>query len=68
MLLFIFGGSMMTDFNNLLFKDLLGVNVKDTVVKSFLAAFLHIAGTLLVVFNSARLVRFGEKLENSELK
>ena len=67
MLLFIFGDSMMNDFNNLLFKDLLGLNVKETVVKSFLAAFLHIVGTLLVVFNSARLVRFGESLENSEL-
>jgi Zn2+/Cd2+-exporting ATPase len=27
------------------------------------AAFLHFAGSLVVVFNSARLVRFGEELE-----
>lgn len=30
-----------------------------------LAAVLHFAGSLLVVFNSARLVRFGEELEHS---
>jgi cation transport ATPase len=26
------------------------------------AAFLHFAGSIIVVFNSARLVRFGEEL------
>jgi Zn2+/Cd2+-exporting ATPase len=28
------------------------------------AAFLHFAGSIIVVFNSARLVRFGEELDN----
>jgi len=30
------------------------------------AAFLHFVGSLVVVFNSARLVRFGEELEHEE--
>jgi Cd2+/Zn2+-exporting ATPase len=32
-----------------------------------LAAFAHFAGSLIVVFNSARLVRYGEELEHIEL-
>ncbi len=33
-------------------------------IRPEVAAFLHFAGSLLVVFNSARLVRFGENLEH----
>jgi hypothetical protein len=29
-----------------------------------MAAFLHFAGSLIVVFNSARLVRHGEELQH----
>ena len=36
------------------------------ILKSILASVVHIVGTLLVVFNSARLVRFGEHLQNTE--
>ncbi|OHB45072.1 MAG: hypothetical protein A2Y13_12570 [Planctomycetes bacterium GWC2_45_44] len=32
------------------------------------AAFLHFAGSLVVVFNSARLVRFGEELEPHKIE
>jgi Cd2+/Zn2+-exporting ATPase len=35
-----------------------------SVVKAFLAAIVHIVGTLLIVFNSARLIRFGESLDS----
>ena len=31
------------------------------------AAMAHFAGSLIVVFNSARLVRYGEELEHVEL-
>ena len=40
--------------------------VQPSVFKSLLAAFVHILGTLIVVFNSARLVRFGEALESRD--
>jgi Cd2+/Zn2+-exporting ATPase len=33
-------------------------------VKLILAAFLHLVGALVVIFNSARLVRYGEHLES----
>jgi Cd2+/Zn2+-exporting ATPase len=37
------------------------------VIMPTLAAFLHFAGSLVVVFNSARLVRHGEELEHTVL-
>ncbi len=39
------------------------ITFKPSVFKALIAAVVHILGTLLVVFNSARLVRFGENLE-----
>jgi Cd2+/Zn2+-exporting ATPase len=38
--------------------------LESSVVKAFLAAIVHIVGTLLIVFNSARLIRFGESLDS----
>jgi Zn2+/Cd2+-exporting ATPase len=35
-------------------------------INPIVAAFMHVAGSLLVVFNSARLVRHGEELEPFE--
>lgn len=39
-----------------------GIGMRDTVLKVVLAAGLHNVGSLLVLFNSARLFRFGEEL------
>ena len=36
------------------------------LLETMFAAFLHFAGSLIVVFNSARLVRFGEELDHSK--
>ncbi len=33
-------------------------------IDPIIAAMLHVAGTLIVIFNSARLVRKGEELEH----
>jgi hypothetical protein len=33
------------------------------IISPIVAAVMHVAGSLLVVFNSARLVRHGEELE-----
>jgi Cd2+/Zn2+-exporting ATPase len=35
-------------------------------LETMFAAFLHFAGSLIVVFNSARLVRFGEELDHGK--
>ena len=35
-------------------------------LQTMFAAFLHFAGSLIVVFNSARLVRFGEELDHDK--
>ncbi|MBN2272614.1 MAG: cation-translocating P-type ATPase, partial [Sedimentisphaerales bacterium] len=35
-------------------------------LQTMFAAFLHFAGSLIVVFNSARLVRFGEELDHGK--
>jgi len=35
-------------------------------LETMFAAFLHFAGSLIVVFNSARLVRFGEELDHDK--
>ena len=59
LMFFIFGDSILNSFAAK-FK------VMPDVFKAFVAAAVHILGTLLVVFNSARLVRFGENLESAE--
>jgi Cd2+/Zn2+-exporting ATPase len=41
------------------------MGLEPSVLKALLAAFVHIAGTLVIVFNSARLVRFGEDIDNA---
>ncbi len=70
-LLMIIGGIMFFIFGND-FMDYLAINylrkfrISPSLFKSGLAAALHILGTLFVVFNSARLVRFGEELETLE--
>ncbi len=64
----IVGGLMAFIFGNDLL-DYLAFRMKfvqPSVFKSLLAAFVHILGTLIVVFNSARLVRFGEALESRD--
>ncbi|HCN06828.1 MAG TPA: hypothetical protein DIT01_02770 [Lentisphaeria bacterium] len=64
----IVGGLMAFIFGNDLL-DYLAIRMKFVqpgVFKSLLAAFVHILGTLIVVFNSARLVRFGEALESRD--
>lgn len=64
----IVGGLMAFIFGNDLL-DYLAIRMKfvqPSVFKSLLAAFVHILGTLIVVFNSARLVRFGEALESRD--
>jgi Cd2+/Zn2+-exporting ATPase len=64
--LLIVGGLMCFIFGNELLDFLaVGFNIGESVFKSLLAAFIHILGTLIVVFNSARLVRFGEALESA---
>ncbi len=57
LMFFIFGDELLNQAANIL-------KIKDSVFKAFLAAFVHIFGTLVIVFNSARLVRFGEDLEH----
>ena len=47
---FILGGMVLTAFG---------------VVNAILAVILHLTGSLIIVFNSARLVRFGEELASS---
>jgi len=37
-------------------------------IKPMLAAFLHMIASAVVIFNSARLVRFGEHLEGGPLR
>lgn len=37
------------------------------LLETMFAAFLHFAGSLIVVFNSARLVRFGEELDHGKI-
>jgi hypothetical protein len=37
-------------------------------VNPMLAAFLHMVASAVVIFNSARLVRFGEHLEGAPLR
>jgi cation transport ATPase len=64
----IVGGLMAFIFGNDLL-DYLAFRMKfvqPSVFKSLLAAFVHILGTLIVVFNSARLVRFGEALQSRD--
>ena len=41
------------------------IKMEPSVMKAFMAAVIHILGTLVVVFNSARLVRFGESLDSA---
>lgn len=56
LMFFIFGNDLLDTIAN-------AIKFEPSVFKAFLAAFIHIFGTLVVVFNSARLVRFGESLE-----
>ncbi len=58
---FIFGNSFMDTVAQRWFGAESG-----SILKSFLAAGIHTVGTLMVVFNSARLVRYGEQLETLE--
>jgi Cd2+/Zn2+-exporting ATPase len=58
LMFFIFGDDVL---NGLAAK----LSMKASVFKATLAAAVHIVGTLLVVFNSARLVRFGETLDHT---
>ena len=59
----IIGGLMLFTFGDEALNHLAkGLGVDAPVFKASLAALVHIFGTLVVVFNSARLVRFGEEL------
>ena len=50
-LFFIFGNQLLENFANF-------IGAEASVTKAFFAAFIHVAGTLAVFFNSARLIRF----------
>ncbi len=65
---FIFGNDAMDSMASWLNVQFPWLKLSPTIMKSTLAAILHIFGTLFVVFNSARLVRFGEQLEPLEKK
>jgi Cd2+/Zn2+-exporting ATPase len=62
--LFIVGGLMFFIFGDHLLNSIAGaLKLGDpAVMKAFLAATIHIVSTFVVLFNSARLVRFGETL------
>ncbi len=60
LMFFIFGDSVLNDIAQ-------AVHIKESVFKALAAAVVHILGTLVVVFNSARLVRFGEDLDQMPL-
>ena len=51
LMFFIFGSQILDDISNAL-------RLRPTVFKSIAAAGIHIIGTLVVLFNSARLFRF----------
>jgi Zn2+/Cd2+-exporting ATPase len=66
-LVLIVGGIMLFLFGNDLLDKLAKTwSLSPTIMKAAMAAAMHIFGTLVVVFNSARLVRFGEQLETLE--
>jgi Cd2+/Zn2+-exporting ATPase len=60
-MLFIFGDNFLNGIAGRIFRS-----ENPSILKSFIAAGLHTVGTLLVVFNSARLVRFGEDLDQGK--
>jgi Cd2+/Zn2+-exporting ATPase len=60
MMIFIFGDDLLNSLASQL-------SMKESVLKAVLAASIHVLGTLVVVFNSARLVRFGEDLTDTPL-
>ncbi len=57
--MFIFGDAQLRQL-----ADTLGM--RDSVLKVLIAAALHNIGSFIVLFNSARLFRFGEELLVSE--
>ena len=63
----IVGGILLFIFGNSVFEVLSAKWGADPdIIKSIVAVMIHNVGTLIVIFNSARLVRFGEYLENIE--
>jgi Cd2+/Zn2+-exporting ATPase len=58
LMLFIFGDSSLNHFAE-------GIGMRPSVLKVIIAAALHNIGTLAVLFNSARLFRFGERMSDS---
>jgi Zn2+/Cd2+-exporting ATPase len=65
-ILLIIGGLMFFIFGDDVLNNL-AAKLHFRPLKATLAATVHILGTLLVVFNSARLVRFGETLDQTPL-
>jgi Cd2+/Zn2+-exporting ATPase len=57
LMLFIFGDSSLNALAE-------GVGMRPSVLKVIIAALLHNVGTLAVLFNSARLFRFGERMSD----
>lgn len=59
LMLFIFGSDALSHFAQ-------EINLIPSVLQVVIASFVHVAGSLVVLFNSARLVRFGEGMTLSE--